>query len=143
MIKGLLLYICSCLLILQHDYNRYQRAKDQVSVRIWICSKTRPIGMIQSKMWNQTLFSLPGIKTFPYKSVKPIEKFFDWTDRIVLPYSIEAASMNLYEGWYASDNLCLFVDEIPFICNIFDGCKFWPLVIPLKLVAFVISETHL
>lgn len=119
--------------VAQKDYHKYQYAKDHVSVFMWICSRTKPISVERTRLWNESLFSLPGLRTHPYKGNKPIEALFTWSDTIVVPYSPEAAAMDLYPEW-KDHSLCFWVNDFNFMCNLFDGCLFWPLAAPFKFL---------
>lgn len=123
--------------VAQKDYHKHQYAKDHVSVSMWICSVTKIIMVERTRLWNESLFSLPGLRTFAYKGNKPIENLFAWTDTVTVPYSSKAAAMDLHPEWkggLTKHSLCLYVNDIPFICNLFDGCWFWPFFAPWKFL---------
>ena len=131
----LLIYIIILAFAAQKDYIKYKYAQNHVHAFIWICYKTNPVGYEHTKAWNQSLFLLPGVVSTPYKSNKPIEHLFaSLADTVLIPYSPEAASLILLPEWKEEDKICLYVDDISFLCNLFQYCLFWPLVAPLKLI---------
>lgn len=133
---GFLLSIILLAYVAQKDYKEHVDLKTPVRVGTWICYKTRIVWSTQTKAWNQTLFQRsPGLYTKPYKGNKPIEDLFTFTDMIRIPYSQEAASMNLHPNWREGDALCLIVDDV-FLCNLFDGCWYWPLIAIFKIKLF-------
>jgi hypothetical protein len=126
---------------MKYDYDKHLQAQDHVQVSTWICYKTRPVKSVQTKQWNQTLFALPHVSTHPYKGHPPVDFLFTWTDTIVIKYSDDAAKMRLHPEWdRQEDDLCLFVDDIWFVCNFFSGGVWWwlwPLIVPLKTIEVV------
>jgi hypothetical protein len=141
--KGLeyfLFYIIFLAYVAQKDYYSHQYGQKHVHVSAWICHKTKIIRFYRTKVWNETLFTLPGVYTTPSKPDKPIEYllFSSW-DIISVPYSDEAALMELHPSWKDKEDSVCFITEKPLsVCNLFEGCLFWPLFAPLKPVGWII-----
>lgn len=119
------------------DYKLHLLSQTVVEARIWFCHKTRPKVYIKSHEWNRTLHQMPGLTRHPYFG-KPIEAIFTYSDRLVVPYSKEVAKLKIHNWVNKEDTLCVFIDDIPSICNLFRGCWFWwPFIVPLKALVFV------
>lgn len=125
-------------LAIQKDYLRKCQQEELVKVTMWTCGKSLLAKLIKSHEWNKTLYSLPYLETHPYKGNKPIEAFFDWSDTIKVNYSEEARAFGLFEN-RTNDTICLFVTPLLSICNVFDYCWWWPLVVPLKAIFYILK----
>lgn len=133
-----LIYIIFLAYVAQKDYYNHQYKQQHVHVREWICYKTKIIRYYQTKVWNDTLFTLPGVKTHLDIINKPIEALLPERNIIMVPYSEEAELLDVRSDWKdKEDSLCFIIDEPLSICNLFDGCLFWPLFAPLKLVGWL------
>ena len=68
-----LIFIILLAYVAQKDYHNYQYKQQHVHVSEWICYKTKMIRYHQTKQWNNTLFTLPGVETRLRDISKPIE----------------------------------------------------------------------
>lgn len=142
------------LFVAYNDYYASLEGEQQVFVLMWRCHKTHPVSLVKSKAWNRTLFSLPGVKTIPYQPNKPIEHVLGRTsDLIVVPYSEQAAAMHFdVDGWQEGEELCLYVDDAQFFCNLFAPplmlsttmhYLFWPVMVPWKAIYYLLQSSPL
>lgn len=127
-----LVYIIFLAYVAQKDYYNHQYKQQHVHIAKWICSKTRKINSYQTKQWNTTLFTLPGIQIH-LNGKHCLTEYLLSPDHIIeIPYSEEAKTL-LGDDWKDKEDTLCFMMETPLsICNLFDGCLFWPLVAPLK-----------
>ena len=142
-----LFYIIILAYVAQMDYYYHQYKQQHVYIGAWICHKnTTILRSYQTKIWNKTLFTLPGVKTHLYTFDESIEHLFSPKYIIEVPYSDEAALLWIYPNWNdKEDSVCLFILEPLSVCNLFEGCLFWPLFAPFKpvgwIILFMMNET--
>jgi hypothetical protein len=138
-----LIYIIFLAYVAQKDYYNHQYKQQHVYVGAWICHKnTTILRSYQTKNWNETLFTLPGVKEHANRVNKPVENLISPKYIVEVPYSDEAALQELYPNWNdREDSVCLFILEPLSICNLFEGCSYWLLFAPFKPVGWIILWT--